>query len=92
MSRSTFEEEGLGLLNSPHSRAAGTRNYVQQAFSTYGNVQPPIISDAFLPASLPTTHRAGYLARDISFGGPPVDSIPDPTPKLIHATSLLRLF
>jgi hypothetical protein len=40
MGRSTFKEEGLGFLNSPHSRAAGTRNYVQQAFSTYANVQP----------------------------------------------------
>jgi hypothetical protein len=53
MGRSIFKEEGLGFLNSPHSRAAGTRNYVQQAFSTYANVQPPIISDTFLPPPFP---------------------------------------
>src|ERR1700722_12842729 len=32
------------------------------------------------PPWLKTTHRVGYLARDISFGRAPVDSIPAPAP------------
>jgi len=31
------------------------------------------------PLWLKTTYRAEYLARNISFGGAPADSIPDPT-------------
>jgi hypothetical protein len=40
------------------------------------------------PPWLKTTHRAGYLARDISFGRAFVDSIPDPAPH----SSMLQVF